>query len=242
MGLSSLQIAQYAYQAGFRGLGLVEAIAVALAESSGSPTAHCLNCAGVPEDSRGLWQINVNAHPQYAGVNLYDPLTNAKAAFAVSSGGSNFNPWSTFTNGAYKQYLGVANNVVGLLEGAAAGAVSGATGNAAAAGGAVGGAVGGAIGTASATASSIGGDASSIAASIASLATNIGAIGTNLKTGINDLLGLSQWLGQPNLWLRIVLVPLAAALILLGLVLFALSFNNNRTLASVAGDIKAVAA
>jgi hypothetical protein len=245
MGLSVLQIAQYAQQAGFSGLGLVNAVAVALAESGGDPGAHCLNCAGVPEDSQGLWQINLNAHPQYQGINMYDPLTNAKAAFAVSSGGSNFNPWSTFTNGAYKKYLGVASNVLGLIGGAAGGAVGGASSAVSSATGAVssaGGAVGGAINTATATANSVTGAAGSVASSIASLATNIGAIGTNFQTAINDLLGLGQWLGQPNLWLRIVLVPVAVVLIVLGLILFALSFNNNRSLASVAGDVAKVAA
>ena len=54
--------------------------AIALAESGGTAGAH--NPRG--EDSRGLWQINVAAHPTCAGDDLYDPLDNARAAFEVS--------------------------------------------------------------------------------------------------------------------------------------------------------------
>ncbi|MDE2097945.1 MAG: response regulator transcription factor [Patescibacteria group bacterium] len=79
--------------------------AVCECESGGNASAHCLNCAGVPEDSRGLWQINLNAHPDWANQNLYDPAVNAQAALAISNGGTNFNPWTTYTNGCYRQYL-----------------------------------------------------------------------------------------------------------------------------------------
>lgn len=83
------------------------AAAVALAESGGNPDAHCLNCAGVAEDSRGLWQINVgpNANPQYRSHNLYDPMTNARAAVAIFKGRRrSFSAWSTYTSGKYQQY------------------------------------------------------------------------------------------------------------------------------------------
>lgn len=104
-GLAADTLAQIAAGAGFSGSALPIAVAIALAESGGNPNAHCLNCLGVREDSRGLWQINVNAHPEYAGANLYDPSTNGAAAYAVSSGGSNFRPWSTYKSGAYRSFL-----------------------------------------------------------------------------------------------------------------------------------------
>ena len=111
--LTPTQIYGYARGAGFSPAKAVIATAVALAESHGNTEAHCLNCVpGVSEDSRGLWQINVapNAHPDLKALNLYDPATNARAAFQVSSGGKSFAPWSTYTSGADSTYLTDANN------------------------------------------------------------------------------------------------------------------------------------
>lgn len=55
-------------------MGLVWALVVnAHTESRLRPGAH--NPKG--EDSRGLFQVNVRAHPHLAQVNLYDPQTNA---------------------------------------------------------------------------------------------------------------------------------------------------------------------
>ena len=85
---------QYAYNAGFRGTALDNAVDIAVCESGLNTGASCLNCFGVPEDSRGLWQINVNAHPQYKTVDLYDPKINAQAAYAVyKEAGYSFKPW-----------------------------------------------------------------------------------------------------------------------------------------------------
>lgn len=47
-------------------------------ESSGNPGS---NANTAKEDSRGLFQINVKAHPQWETTNLYDPEINAKLAF-----------------------------------------------------------------------------------------------------------------------------------------------------------------
>lgn len=108
MGLSAAQIAQYAAAAGFSGADLQVAVAVALAESSGNPQAYNPEtAAGTPDGqgSYGLWQIYLNAHPEFAGVNLYDPQTNASAAFAVFAGAGGFSPWSTYGNGAYLPYM-----------------------------------------------------------------------------------------------------------------------------------------
>lgn len=68
------------------------AAAVAMRESGGNPQAHALSKI---EDSRGLWQINVRAHPIYRLRNLYDPRENVAAAIAISSNGSNWSPWTT---------------------------------------------------------------------------------------------------------------------------------------------------
>jgi hypothetical protein len=106
------QIAVYASSAGFSGDDLVTAIAVALAESSGNPNAYNPEiAAGTPsgKGSYGLWQIYLKAHPEFEGRNLYDPQTNAIAAYSVYRGrGGNFLPWSTFKNGAYMSHLDAA--------------------------------------------------------------------------------------------------------------------------------------
>jgi hypothetical protein len=103
--LNGLQIAELAKQAGFSGSGITNITAIVLAESGGNPTAVCSSCAGVTEHSVGLAQVNTLAHPKYSTAYLLDPLNNLKAAFQISGGGKNFNPWSTFTSGKYKTFL-----------------------------------------------------------------------------------------------------------------------------------------
>ena len=80
------------------------AYGVCVCESHGVATAHCLDCAGVAEDSRGPMQINVDAHPQFAGWNLYDVSTNAQAALQVWKS-QGWNAWSTYANGCAQQHL-----------------------------------------------------------------------------------------------------------------------------------------
>ena len=77
------------------------AAAVAMAESGGNPQAIGDLTLG---RSIGLWQINLAAHPQYDEASLFDPTTNAQAAFSISAGGSNWKPWTTYNTGAYEQY------------------------------------------------------------------------------------------------------------------------------------------
>lgn len=89
------------------------AAAIAMAESGGNPDAVGDLAISPPDGSVGLWQINVAAHPQYSAASLHDPQTNANAALAISSGGSNFQPWSTFNSGAYQQFLPAAQAVGG---------------------------------------------------------------------------------------------------------------------------------
>lgn len=112
------QIASAAYQAGFRGSALTTIVAIALAESRGNPTA--LNPNG--EHSVGLTQINMNAHGSRFGSerDLYDPVTNMKAAYALSGGGRSFQPWTTYTGAtshgagnSYRRFLNVAQQATG---------------------------------------------------------------------------------------------------------------------------------
>lgn len=78
------------------------AAAVAMAESGGDPSANGDAQFG---GSHGLWQINLPAHPEFASVDLFDPDNNAKAALAISNRGKNWEPWTTYRNGAFRKYL-----------------------------------------------------------------------------------------------------------------------------------------
>lgn len=112
--LSAEEIAQHAYRAGFRGHALTTAVAVALAESGGNTRAH----NGTPPDnSYGLWQVNMlgslgparrHEFRLHSNDELFDADENAKAAWAISGHGKSFQPWSTYTNGAYKSHLAAA--------------------------------------------------------------------------------------------------------------------------------------
>jgi hypothetical protein len=104
--------ANAARKAGFKGQSLITALAVADAESGFNPRAQNLK---YPDHSIGLWQINQLAHHGRYGSDaaLMDPLTNARAAYAISGGGRSWGAWSTFTNGAYRGFLGVATQLAG---------------------------------------------------------------------------------------------------------------------------------
>lgn len=111
--LSTDQIVNVARNAGFSGDDLVTAVSIALAESGGNPKA--LGDIGIGQGSFGLWQINSYYHPEYGPdfTVLYDPQTNANAAYSVYSlAGFNFKPWSTFKNGAYAKYVSPVQGVL----------------------------------------------------------------------------------------------------------------------------------
>ncbi len=99
---SAEQIYHFARVAGFSPDQAVTMTAVALSESGGDSHAH--NPHG--EDSRGLWQINLRAHASWAaGLDLYDPVDNAKAAFQVSRHGGDISPWTVTHGGESARYL-----------------------------------------------------------------------------------------------------------------------------------------
>lgn len=113
--LSASDIAGFAANAGFTGDDLVTAVAVALAESSGNPQAHGDQGLGSGRGSFGLWQIYSDAHPEYGPdfTQLYDPQTNANAAFAIyQAAGNRFTPWSTYKGGQYEAHLSDATAAV----------------------------------------------------------------------------------------------------------------------------------
>jgi LysM repeat protein len=66
---------------------------IAMAESGGRQYALS------PTNDYGYWQINGSHGPAEA---TFNPIGNAKAAIAISSNGTNWNPWTTYVTGAYR--------------------------------------------------------------------------------------------------------------------------------------------
>ena len=86
--------------------------AIALAESSGNPSA-LNNTSSTGDLSYGLWQINMinklgPERVQQFGINTYDelytPEINAKAAKTIHES-QGFEAWSVYKSGAYRKYL-----------------------------------------------------------------------------------------------------------------------------------------
>lgn len=101
-----------ARQAGFEGAALATVVAVSLAEDG----ARELRAVGTNHDGsrdRGPWQINDRAHPDVSDACAFDLTCAAGAAFTISGQGRNFQPWTTWTSGAYKQHLADAQAVAG---------------------------------------------------------------------------------------------------------------------------------
>jgi hypothetical protein len=109
------QIALVAHKAGFSGENLVIAVAVAMAESGSNA-----NAIGRLH-TYGLWQILSHAHPNMIDPNdpdaskWYDPYVNARFAWKISGGGSNWAPWSVYKSGAYQRSMDKARAGVDLL-------------------------------------------------------------------------------------------------------------------------------
>lgn len=101
-------------KAGFRGDGLAMAYAIAMAESGGRANAYNGN-AKTGDQSYGLFQINMlgamgpERRARYglsSNEALFDALTNARVAYRMSNGGKNWQPWSTYKSGAYRDFYG----------------------------------------------------------------------------------------------------------------------------------------
>lgn len=108
---------------GFDRAASVLMTAIAGAESGYYPGNHNLN-AGTGDDSYGLWQINMLGglgpprRKQFGlrhDSDLFDPRTNARAAWGISGNGRNFTPWSAYKNGSYKQYMKRAQDAATAL-------------------------------------------------------------------------------------------------------------------------------
>lgn len=103
--LAGAQVAQYAWNAGFRGQDLVNIVAIAKRESSWKPTVFNGN-KKTGDESYGLTQINMlgsmgPARRKQFGITsndqLFDPQTNMNAAFKLySSSGNKLTAWGGY--------------------------------------------------------------------------------------------------------------------------------------------------
>jgi len=99
--------------AGFSKSAAITMTAIALAESAGDPTAR--GDLGLQTStwgpSYGLFQVRTLKAETGKGTDrdinalATSDLRQAQAAYAISGKGINFGPWSTYTNGSYRQYL-----------------------------------------------------------------------------------------------------------------------------------------
>lgn len=132
--MTPLGVAQAALKAGIRTpQQLAEAVAIALAESGGNERAHN---RVPPDNSYGLWQINmyqglgVARRTQFNLTNdaeLFDPDTNARAMMAISNGGTNWKPWTTYKGARYVLSYPIAvSAATAALAGSGAQAAAGA--------------------------------------------------------------------------------------------------------------------
>lgn len=214
------QIANQAAQAGFTGQGLVNITAIVEAESSGNASAINRNTNGSTD--YGLAQINsVHGVSQAA---MFDPAQNLAEAYKLSSGGTNFSPWTTFNTGAYKNFLSTATGATSGI-GAADTSTPGSDepgGAATTAGGASTGAPGGA-GAANQAAPAAGGgstvtvaldpDTKKIAQTTADGSISLG----KGLSGIAPLFNKLQWFAMPTTWVRIFAGIAGVALLFIGL-------------------------
>jgi hypothetical protein len=102
--------------AGFSVASAVTMTAIGLAESGGNDTAQ--GDMGLQTTtwgpSVGVWQVRTLKSQTGTGQDRDLAALNgnldrqAKAAYAISSGGTNLSPWSVFTSGKYQQFLSQA--------------------------------------------------------------------------------------------------------------------------------------
>lgn len=120
-------LANAAYAAGFRGDGLVYAVAIGLAESGGFAKARHANnpdpLYGITVD-RGAWQINSYFHSEVTDACADDLNCAAAAVYRISQGGANWSQWATWTAGAYLNFLGDAQAAAAIANHGSAPAAS----------------------------------------------------------------------------------------------------------------------
>ncbi len=105
MKLTDVQIGSYCSAAGFKGQGLVTAIAIVLAESNGNTLARNTANNHPPSVDRGMFQINSYWHDEVSNSQAVDPAMSAAAAYRISHEGTDWHEWSTYVSGTYERFL-----------------------------------------------------------------------------------------------------------------------------------------
>lgn len=112
--LSDAELVEVLYNAGFRSDRLKTAFAIAKAESSGRPKAYNPPSNNTGDDSYGIFQINMigdlgpdrrQRYELQRNEDLFDPQRNARVAFEMSNKGKDWDAWTTYTGGKYKEFL-----------------------------------------------------------------------------------------------------------------------------------------
>lgn len=107
--LTSQELKDLLYEAGFRGENLKTAWAIVMRESNGRPRAYNGNRA-TGDSSYGLFQINMigdlgvarkSKYQLESNEDLFNPKKNARIAFRMSGGGRDFGAWAIGSN-SYK--------------------------------------------------------------------------------------------------------------------------------------------
>ena len=121
--LTPEEIAQKAYDAGFRGQGLATIVAIALHESGGHEGVIVQNTSGPAPGSldRGLLQFNSFYWPQISTSCATNADCALKFAYKATNGGTNFSPWQwDFAHGyiqeTWQQAVQAVQNVFGTAE------------------------------------------------------------------------------------------------------------------------------
>lgn len=118
--LTIQQTLDYLARAGFSGQALIDAGAIAMAESGLDANSTNTTTSGLGLD-RGLFKINSYFHPEVSDSCAYDPQCAANAFFKISQGGKNFCQWCTYnlncanpcnSNGPYKNNLATVQAAV----------------------------------------------------------------------------------------------------------------------------------
>jgi hypothetical protein len=126
--LTAAQVYQLAKDAGLSPAAATIATAISKAESGWRTDAmgDTTITTGTWGPSIGLWQIRSVKAQSGTGksrdaTRLTDPAFNARSMVEISGGGKNWTPWSVFTSGAYKKYLGTDTSGDGFLTGVGTG-------------------------------------------------------------------------------------------------------------------------
>ncbi len=208
---TDIEIARVAVVAGFKGQAAVTAVAVALAESSGNAKALSPPNRDGSRD-RGLWQINNKAHPEISDAQAFTPGSAAKAAYAISSGGKNWKPWSVYNNRSYVAFVPRAMSAVTLA--------SAEVGN------------GGTIEGPSLI------DKAADAVGLGGAVDGLGQVGNAVSTIASITTVAGEWIGNPHNWVRVCEVLAGAMCVITGLYILGRSGVSGPLPAAARGGTK----